>query len=293
MIWEIWDRMYNMPQDVTHTEQGLLDHILPGTRVEIPDGPPNYSWGVLPDDWDRDDPEKWQQDTQQTGRTVALLEKEHDRPFFAACGLWRPRVHWTVAEWYYDRYPIGSIEIPEGFRGDDLEDVPAPARWRATYRGIHDKIVRAGLWKKAIQAFYASITYADEQIGRILDALESSPYNENTIVVFASDNGWHTGEKNHWSKFILTELACKVTFSISVPGLSPQVVDTPVSLLDIYPTLVSLCGLPPPPTHDLDGYDRSSILAGRPRDRGAPVISTQGVNCHSIRDHRFRYTRCR
>ena len=286
-------KMFRIPGHVTYTENELLEKIIPGTRVEIPDGPENYSWGVLPDEWDREDPEKWQQDTQQASRTVDLLRQDHDRPFFATCGFWRPHVRWTVAERYYDRYPIESIEIPEGYRGDDLEDMPAPARWRATYRGFHDKIVRAGLWKRSIQAFYASIAYVDEQIGRVLDALEASPYNDNTIVVFAADNGWHTGEKNHWSKFILTELACKVTFSISVPGMASRVVHTPVSLIDIYPTLVSLCDLPQPPTHELDGRDLTPILDGRTRDRGAPVVSTQGVNCHSIRGDRFRYTRYR
>ncbi len=286
-------KMFNREESVTYTETELLKRVIPGTLTEIPDGPSNYTWGILPDEWDRDDPSKMQQDTEQANRTIDLLKQNHDTPFFATCGLWRPHVSWTVAERYYERYPLENIEIPEGYRPDDLEDMPKPARWLATHRGIHDKIVKSALWKKALQAYYATVTYVDEQIGRILDALDASPYRDNTIVVFAADNGWHTGEKNHWSKFILTELACKVTFSISVPGMKPQVCETPVSLLDIYPTLIGLCGLPQPATHELDGRDLTPILNGSTNDRGAPVVSTHGVNCHSVRGRRFRYTRYR
>jgi arylsulfatase A-like enzyme len=127
----------------------------------------------------------------------------------------------------------------------------------------------------------------------VLDALEHGPNRDNTIVVFTSDNGWHTGEKNHWSKFYLSELACRVAFAICVPGLKPQVCPTPVGLIDLYPTLLSLCGLPQPPTHPLDGFDLTAILRGTSQERGAPVLSTYGRECHSLRDERYRYTRYR
>jgi len=202
-------------------------------------------------------------------------------------------VSWTVPNRYFDRYPLESIELPPGYRADDLADVPPAARWLATHRGEHNFIVKRDIWKKCLQAYYASISYVDEQIGRVLDALEAGPNRDNTIVVFTSDNGWHTGEKEHWSKFYLSELACRVVFSISVPGLKPQVSQTPVGLIDLYPTLVSLCGLPKPPTHSLDGFDLTPILHGASSERGAPVLSTYGRGCHSLRDARFRYTRYR
>jgi arylsulfatase A-like enzyme len=153
--------------------------------------------------------------------------------------------------------------------------------------------VKNGLWKKALQAKYASTTYVDDQIGRVLDALEAGPHNDNTIIVFAADNGWHTGEKNHWSKFYLSELASRVVFAISVPGMKPQVSMTPVGLIDIYPTLAALCGVGAPTTHTLDGVDLTAVLSGASKDRGTPVLSTFGQGCHSLRDERFRYTRYR
>ncbi|MBL9202918.1 MAG: sulfatase, partial [Opitutaceae bacterium] len=282
-------KMLNRAADVTHTDSALLRQIIPGTLQKMWSS--SWDYGVLPDDWDRGDPKKIQQDTEQADRTIALLRAPQGQPFFVACGFWRPHVSWTVPQRYFDRFPPDTIEITAGYKPDDLEDLPKPARWLATHRGEHDFIVKNGLWKKSLQAYYASIAYVDEQIGRVLDALESGPHRDNTIVVFCSDNGWHTGEKNHWSKFYLSELANRVVFAISGPGLKKQVSDTPVGLIDVYPTLLSLCGLPRPATHSLDGFDLAPILRGASRDRGAPVLSTYGQGNHSLRDAGHRYTR--
>jgi arylsulfatase A-like enzyme len=282
-------KMFNRRADVTHTDAGLLGHVLPGSLQTM--WHDSWNFGVLPDDWDRGDPAKSQQDTQQADRTIALLREPHAQPFFVACGFWRPHVSWTVPQRYYDLFPPDTLEPPPGFKPDDLEDLPAVARWLATHRGEHDFIVKHGLWRKSLQAYYASIAYVDEQIGRVLDALEAGPHRDNTIVVLASDNGWHTGEKNHWSKFYLSELACRVVFAVSGPGVKRQISDTPVGLIDLYPTLVGLCGLSPPATHSLDGVDLSPVLRGASSERGRPVLSTYGPGNHSLRDARFRYTR--
>ncbi len=284
-------KMFNRAADVTHVEGNLRKYFLPGSEVRM--WSEGWSWGVLPDDWDRDDPGRLQQDTEFANHTREILKQDHDRPFFVACGFWRPHVSWIVPKRYFELYPLESIEIPEGYRSDDLEDLPKAARILATHRGEHDYIVKNGLWKKALQAKYASTTYVDAQIGRVLDALEAGPHNDNTIIVFAADNGWHTGEKNHWSKWYLSELANRVVFAISVPGMAPQVSVTPVGLIDIYPTLAALCGVGVPATHALDGVDLTDILSGASKDRGKPVLSTFGQGSHSLRDERFRYTRYR
>ena len=283
----------NNPADVSHPETELQTHIIPGSLQVIP-GPAtaNWTWGILPDDWDRDDPKKLQQDTEQANRAIEVLRADHNQPFFMICGLYRPHGPWTVAKRYYDRFPVDSIDIPAGFRADDLEDLPKPGRWIATNRGEHAAVVNSGMWKKTLQAIYASTAYADEQIGRILDALEKSKHNDNTIVVLADDNGFHTGEKNHWLKFALWEQTCRVVFSMSVPGMKPQQSLAPVSLVDIYPTLIHLCGLPPP-EHSLDGLDLTPILSGASKSRGQPVLSTYGRGNHSLRNDSYRYIRYR
>jgi arylsulfatase A-like enzyme len=284
----------NNPEDVTHPDAELAQHILPGSLHRVP-GPAtdNWAWGVLPDDWDRGDPAKKQQDTEQADRTIGILQAAHDRPFFMFCGFYRPHGPWTVPKRYYQNLPLDSISIPDGYRVNDLDDVPKPGRWIATNRREHAAVVAAGMWKPAIQAIMASTLYADEQIGRVLDALDHGPNRSNTIVVFADDNGFHTGEKDHWLKFALWEQTCRVPFAISVPGMPVQENKSPVSLLDLYPTLLTLCHLPGPTTHRLDGVDLTELVAGRRADRGEPALSTYGRGNHSLRNEHFRLIRYR
>ena len=287
-----YQKMHGRKEHVTHTDTALLKHVIPGSIREIP-GAGNWTWGILPDDWDREDPSKLQEDTEQANRTIAFLRETHDRPFFLACGFWRPHVRWTVPQRYYDRFPLDKMELPAGYRADDLDDVPKPGRWLATHSRDHAEVVASEMWKKSLQGYYASMTYIDEQIGRVLDALESGPHKDDTIVVFFSDNGMHLGEKEHWLKYALWEQSCRVFLSISVPGSPRQVSETPVSLIDLYPTLTALCGVPRPTPHTLDGIDLAPVLSGKAAERGKPVLSTYGRGNHAIRDDRYRYIRYR
>lgn len=274
---------------VTYTDADLLRFVIPETlRLPQPEYLPTR-FGALPDDWDRDDPQKIQQDTEQANRAIAFLKEAHDQPFFLSVGFWRPHSERIVPKRYFDQYPLESIKIPESYRADDLEDVPAPGRRQATHTGTHTAVVNSGLWREYLRSYYASVSYVDEQVGRVLDALEASPHVNDTIIVFASDNGYNGGEKNMWAKFALWEQTCRVVFSIVVPGQSRQVSQTPVSLLDIYPTLVDLCGLPKPADHELDGVDLTPILKKQRAERGQAVLTSFGVGNHSVTDGRFRY----
>lgn len=283
-------RPHNSSAHVRHRDSDLFAHLLPGTLRD--GGTESFSLGKLPDDWDRDDPEKWQQDTEQAERAIALLSQPHDGPFFLGVGFWRPHVRFAVPARYFDRHPLEEVEVPTGYHPFDLEDLPPRGRLMSWSDRHHVEIVKRGMWRELIQGYCAAMSYVDEQIGRVLDALEASEHAENTIVVFLSDNGMHLGEKNHWLKYTLWEQATRVFLSISVPGFPRQALDTPVSLVDLYPTLAALTGIGRP-AHDLDGIDLTPLLVGESDERGRPVLSTWGRGNHAIRDGRYRYIRYR
>tara|TARA_Y100001934_G_scaffold45195_1_gene54670 strand:- start:52 stop:1536 length:1485 start_codon:yes stop_codon:yes gene_type:complete len=182
-------------------------------------------------------------DSKTTAYAVRFLQRDQPKPFFLACGIFRPHLPWYAPKKYFELYPMESIVLPRVKKGD-LEDVPGPGRKFANARRFDfEKIRKAGRWKHAVQAYLASITFADAQIGRVLDALDQSPHAHNTIVVLWSDHGWHLGEKDHWHKSTLWEEATRVPFIISAPGYKPARSSRPVSLINIFPTLNELCGL--------------------------------------------------
>lgn len=180
------------------------------------------------------------------------LSREHGKPFFLACGIYRPHEPWFVPAKYFEPFPLESIQLPPGYQADDLDDVPEAGRRIARNR-YFEHIRKHGQWKKGIQAYLASIHFADAMLGRVLDALEKSPQRDHTIVVLWSDHGWHLGEKGHWQKFTGWRVCARVPLMIRVPEGAPGlpggttaggVCDRPVSLVDLFGTLTDLCGLP-------------------------------------------------
>lgn len=144
------------------------------------------------------------------------------------------------------------------------------------------------LWKKAVQAYLAAISFADAQVGRLLDALDKSPYFRNTIVVLWSDNGMHLGEKEHWESFTLWEESTRVPLIFVDPGVTrpDSRCSRPVSLLDIYPTLTELCG------HkrkaQLEGESLVPLFYNPQASRNRPAVTTRGLD-HAVRTERWRY----
>lgn len=200
-------------------------------------------------------PEVDYDDAHTVDYAVEFLESEQDKPFFLACGLFRPHLPWYAPQKYFDLYPLEEVVLPE-VPVDDLDDVPEGGReLAAARRSDFEKIKTAGKWKEAVRAYLANISFADAMIGRVLDALDASPHAENTIVVLWSDHGWHLGEKLHWHKSTLWEEATRVPFVISAPGFEPARCESAVSLVSIFPTLIELCELP-----EIEGHDGPSLL---------------------------------
>ena len=229
-------------------------------------------------------------DTHVTDWAVKFLAEEHPKPFFLAAGMFRPHLPWYVPEKYFDKYPLADIVLPE-VKADDLDDVPPAGVRMARPGGDHAKVVATNNWEKAVRGYLASITYTDGQIGRLLDALDKRPDAKNTIIVLWTDHGWHLGEKLHWRKFALWEEADRVPMVFVVPGLTEPGVrcDRTVSLLDIYPTLADLCGLPI--GEQLEGRSLRPLLKDPEAAWDRPVITTHGRNNHAVRSERWRYIR--
>ncbi len=259
------------------------DGDLPACGTRIRDA--TFDWAAL------DRPETEMEDWKVADYVIKQLKNAEDqeKPFFIACGIWRPHLPWYTPKKYFDLYPLDQIQVPPQMDGD-LDDIPAIGR-RFAAQEVHENLVKAGLVKEAIQAYLASVTFADECIGRVLDALERSPFRDNTIVVLWSDHGWHFGEKNHWEKVALWRPACHSVFQILAPGVTRpgSRYDQPVSLMDIYPTLVSLAGLPP--KDGISGRDLTPTLENPGAQAPSPALSTLGQGNHSVFTDRWHYIR--
>lgn len=227
------------------------------------------------------------------------LARDRDKPFFLAVGIYRPHVPWYVPKEFFDKHPLESVRLPE-VADNDLEDVPGRGRNIASRAGnYHKHVVEAGKWQEAVQGYLASISYADAMLGRLLDGLEQSAYADNTIVVLWSDHGWQLGEKQHWRKFALWENVARVVLMMRVPaGLSEALpegtprggqVERIVSLVDIFPTLADLAGIPAPGY--LDGNSLVPLLENPGTEWEYPAITTYDYDEFSVRTENFRYIR--
>jgi choline-sulfatase len=253
----------------------------------VPGLPSENDWGVIPDL-----PESDYDDVVTVDRAIEFLNREHDNPFFIACGVYHPHLPWYVPQEYFDLYPLKGVCLPL-IQENDLDDVPEGGRHLASARRADlEKIVAAGKHREAVQAYLASISFADEQVERLITALDASPLRDNTIVVLWSDHGWHLGEKQHWHKSTLWENGTRVPLILIAPGVTePNSRCTrPVGLIDIYPTLVDLCGLSAP-HQPLDGLTLRPQLDDPTTPRERPVLITYGRGNHAVRSDRWRYIR--
>lgn len=256
----------------------------PKTKLSHPQGHPLWDWGAHPES-DGDMP-----DTKITNWAIEKLHTLGDEPFLLSVGFYRPHVPMYAPKAWFQQHPRESITLPRVLlndRGDlsqyarDLTDgFPAPR---------HHEIVGAGEWSHAVQAYLASCTFVDHCVGRLLDALAASKHADNTMVVLYSDHGWHLGEKQRWAKRSLWEDATRVPLVIASPGGQVARCARPVGLIDVFPTLADLCGLPA--DSSWEGQSLKPLLgqADLPWDR--PAITTFGPNNHAVRSTDWRFIR--
>jgi len=244
----------------------------------------HFDWGPV------DVPDKEMGDSKVADWAIGELGKKHDKPFFLGCGFFRPHLPWYVPQKYFDMYPLDKVTLPN-VNENDLDDVPPIGRRMARPEGDHKKVIEYKQWRKAVQAYLASISFVDNCVGRVIGALDKSGYADSTIIVLWGDHGWHLGEKLHWRKFALWEEATHAPLMIIAPAITrpggrcPR----PVSFIDIYPTLIDICGLSP--KKELEGKSLLSLLKNPKASWQRPALTTHGRNNHSLRSERWRYIR--
>ncbi|MEM0897754.1 MAG: sulfatase [Verrucomicrobiota bacterium] len=244
-------------------------------------------WGVFP--------EKEEEMPDHVAATWAeeKLGGKLEEPFFMGVGFYRPHVPFYVPEKWFEGFPLDEIELP-AVRDNDLEGVPE------TGVRVHElpKYPDLEFLRKeddqqfllCVQAYLACIAFVDAQVGRVLDALDGSDYADNTVVVLFSDHGYHLGEKDRVSKHSLWEESTRVPLIFSGPGIPEgESTNKPVGLIDIYPTLLEVAGLPP------KGSNEGWTLRGAWEDQGwewrHSVLTNYGYGNDALRSETHRYIR--
>ena len=237
-------------------------------------------------------PDEQHTDGKVATETIKLLEQNRDKAFFIAAGFYRPHCPYIAPKKYFDLYPLDKIVAPK-FSASETINIPSAALWMTPpHFGVSQQAQR-----ESIQAYYASISFLDAQVGKLLDALDRLKLSDNTIIVFWSDHGYLLGEHGQWMKQTLFEGSARAPLIVAGAGVSAKgkASGRTVEALDLYPTLADLCGLSAP-----DGLAGRSLrpLLGNPRARWTKPAYTQvqrGGGAHpymgySVRTERYRYT---
>lgn len=254
----------------------------PKQKLNYPQGVKLWDWGRFPE---RDEQ---QGDVAVAEWAVDKLQDTHEKPFFLAVGFFRPHVPLYAPEKWWDLYgDAADIKLPPSH----AVNIDEFAR-KLTHSGLaprHEWMLAHQQWRRAVHAYLACVSFVDHQVGRVLDALETSPHADDTVIVLWSDHGWALGEKQRWAKRSLWERSTKVPLIVAAPGFSGnRRCAEPAGLIDIYPTLCDLCDLTKP--QQLEG---ASLLPSlRDTDaRRSPAVTTFYRGNHAVRSKRWRYIR--
>ncbi len=229
-------------------------------------------------------------DVKNADAAVDFLSQKHDKPFFMYYGLFRPHSPYTAPKRFFDLYKDAKFTLPPGYLENDLDDVPALGRDLVDSMKNYKRagLTKKQVWLELMKAYCANYSFADWNIGKVLEALDKSESAKNTIVVFVSDNGFHNGTKNHWTKFTLWEQADAIPFLIRLPNGKAYQCPQTVNLVDIFPTLLEYCGITGP-QHNLDGKSIVPVLKNASAKWERNGFTYYGENYSAIRSERYRY----
>jgi len=246
------------------------------------EGATQTDWGPFPES------DELMPDYKSAKWAIDRLQESHEKPFFLAVGFIRPHVPWHVPQKWFDLFPLESIITPP-YNPHDFDDIPQLAQKiaEAPMMPTTEWLIETNQWREVIQAYLACIAFVDTQVGKVIDALEKSDYSSNTIVVLWSDHGYHLGEKNRFAKQAIWERTTRIPLIFKIPGYTAsQKCTAPVQLVDIYPTLLELCGLAP---YQLaDGHSLVPLLQNPESSWPYPALSFYGTGNIAVRDYRYR-----
>ena len=246
---------------------------------------PLVDWGTFPHrDEDKGD---WK----VADWAIETLENQPDEPFFLSVGFFLPHVPCYATQPWFDLYPTEDLILPP-VRAQDRDDTPLFS-WYLHWSLPEPRwewLKQAGEWKSLVRAYLATVSFVDSQVGRVLDALQEQGYQENTVVVLWSDHGWHLGEKAITGKNSLWDRSTRVPLIFAGPGVARSSrCQKPAELLDLYPTLADLAGLPQP--EGVEGHSLILQLKDADAPRIWPAITTHNHDNHGVRSERWRYIR--
>ena len=227
-----------------------------------------------------------QPDYKTASQTIDLIRQRKNEPFYLAAGFVRPHYPMVAPQRYFDKYPIEDIELPY-VPEDDHDDIPPMGFPNVV--STKDPIGKYPDNQKRMWAgYYATVTYMDEQLGRIVDELEAQGLRDETVIVFTSDHGYHLGEHHFWQKSNLHEEALRVPLIISAPGFRGGRSAAMVELVDIFPTVAELTGLSIP--YSVQGESLVPILIDPNQRVREAALSIDGSG-YALRTERWAYIR--
>jgi len=275
-----WDAVVN-PKGLDKDEEPLLTNLTPTRGLGSA-----LAFYISPS------ADEEQTDGKVASETIALLEANRNRPFFIAAGFYRPHCPFIAPKRYFEHYPLDGIRVP-GVAAADMSRVPKAALFT---NPLNWNIPEDGL-RQSIRAYYASISFLDANVGRLLAALDRLQLTDNTIVVFMSDHGYNLGEHGQWMKQSLFERSARSPLIVAGPGVHARGAASPrvVEYLDLYPTLAELAGLKPP--SNLEGRSLVSLLKAPNGQWNHPAFTQVRRGAapnffmgYSVRTERWRYT---
>lgn len=210
-------------------------------------------------------------DGKTAAKAVELIKQNRDKPFFLGVGFVRPHVPFVAPRKdYTDFLPYSRMQLPPKLK-DDWADIPKAGINYKTSKNMKMDLRRQ---KKAVGGYYASVAFMDRMVGQVLNGLKDAGLEDNTIVIFTSDHGYHLGEHDFWAKVSLHDESAAVPLIIRMPGKKPAVCHSLVELLDLYPTLSNLCGLEVP--KHLQGKDISKMMTDPAKEVRSAAFSVNG-----------------